>query len=135
MLKAIRTNNDLRVGMVLTTKSGSNYVVVADDNGHHDVINLGTGKSNGIEVGTGRIAVTGGNTVGSRNVVKIEEFDAIPTRNRLSEALKIMTGKPFTEELVTVWTAERPEIVKAKERIANAEAELKAARADLARIQ
>ena len=52
MAKTIKTNNDLKVAMILTVKNGDKYVVVADDNGHHDVINLMNGKSNGIEVGT-----------------------------------------------------------------------------------
>ena len=78
MAKTIKTNNDLKVAMILTVKNGDKYVVVADDNGHHDVINLMNGKSNGIEVGTDKIAVCGG-TKGSRDVVKIEEFEAVPT--------------------------------------------------------
>lgn len=113
----ITDNNSLKVGMVLTVKNGDKYVVVADDAGHHDVINLMNGKSNGIEVGTGKIAVCG-STKGSRDVVKIEEFtDAVPTRNRLSEALKFMTGRRFTEDLVTVWTAEDPRLTAAKAKV------------------
>ena len=57
MARTIKTNNDLKVAMILTVKNGDKYVVVADDNGHHDVINLMNGKSNGIEVGTDKIAV------------------------------------------------------------------------------
>ena len=50
--------------------------------------------------------------------MKIEEFsDAVPTRNRLSEALKFMTGRRFTEDLVTVWTAEDPRLTAAKAKV------------------
>lgn len=132
MAKTIKTNNDLKVAMILTVKNGDKYVVVADDNGHHDVINLMNGKSNGIEVGTDKLAVCGG-TKGSRDVVKIEEFEAVPTRNRLSEALKYMTGRCFTECLSTVWTAEDPRLTAAKAKAAEAEKALAAARAEIAR--
>lgn len=100
-------NNDLRVGMVVTTKNGSMYVVVADDNGHHDVIRLNGNKpgcSNGIEVGNNRLAICGGKAGDNgRVVVKVQEFTGVPTRNRLSEALKFLTGREFTEKLETVW--------------------------------
>ena len=112
------TNNDLRVGMVLTTKNGSKYTVIADDNGHHDVIRLNgdkPGTSNGIEVGNNRLAVCGGKANDNgRVIVKVEEFSGVPTRNRLSEALKFLTGRAFTEKLSVVWEAEDPAVAKAK---------------------
>lgn len=132
MAKTIKTNDDIKVAMILTVKNGDKYLAVADDNGHKDVINLMNGKSNGIEVGTHKIAVCGG-TNGSRDVVKIEEFAAVPTRNRLSEGLKYMTRRCFTEELTTVWTAEDPRLTAAKAKAAEAEKALAAARAEIAR--
>ena len=97
-------NGDLEVGMILTTRNGNKYVLVADDFGDLDVINLSTACSNGYvyDERKGVFAVEGGKD-GSRDVVKVEAFDAIPTRNRLSEALKTLIGKPYTEKLVTVW--------------------------------
>lgn len=97
-------NGDLEVGMILTTRNGSKYVLVADDYGDLDVINLSTACSNGYvyDERNGVFAVEGGKD-GSRDVVKVESFDAVPTRNRLSEALKTLIGKPYTEKLVTVW--------------------------------
>lgn len=97
-------NGDLEVGMILTTRNGNKYVLVADDFGDLDVINLSTACSNGYVYNErkGVFAVEGGKD-GSRDVVKVETFDAIPTRNRLSEALKTLIGKPYTEKLVTVW--------------------------------
>lgn len=97
-------NGDLEVGMILTTRNGNKYVLVADDFGDLDVINLSTACSNGYvyDGRKGVFAVEGGKD-GSRDVVKVEAFDAIPTRNRLSEALKTLIGKPYTEKLVTVW--------------------------------
>ena len=97
-------NGDLEVGMILTTRNGNKYVLVADDFGDLDVINLSTACSNGYvyDERNGVFAVEGGKD-GSRDVVKVESFEAVPTRNRLSEALKTLIGKPYTEKLVTVW--------------------------------
>ena len=97
-------NGDLEVGMILTTRNGNKYVLVADDFGDLDVINLSTACSNGYvyDEHNGVFAVEGGKD-GSRDVVKVESFEAVPTRNRLSEALKTLIGKPYTEKLVTVW--------------------------------
>ena len=97
-------NGDLEVGMILTTRNGNKYVLVADDFGDLDVINLSTACSNGYvyDERKGVFAVEGGKD-GSRDVVKVGAFEAIPTRNRLSEALKTLIGKPYTEKLVTVW--------------------------------
>ena len=97
-------NGDLEVGMILTTRNGNKYVLVADDFGDLDVINLSTACSNGfVYDDDGRKFYVCGGKNGGRDVVKVEAFDAIPTRNRLSEALKTLIGKPYTEELVTVW--------------------------------
>lgn len=97
-------NGDLEVGMILTTRNGNKYVLVADDFGDLDVINLSTACSNGFvyDDDDRKFYVCGGKD-GSRDVVKVEAFNAIPTRNRLSEALKTLIGKPYTEKLVTVW--------------------------------
>ena len=97
-------NGDLEVGMILTTRNGSKYVLVADDFGDLDVINRSTACSNGfVYDDDGRKFYVCGGKDGGRDVVKVEAFDAIPTRNRLSEALKTLIGKPYTEKLVTVW--------------------------------
>ena len=97
-------DGDLNVGMILTTRNGNKYVIVADDLGDLDVINLSTACSNGFvyDDDDRKFYVCGGKD-GSRDVVKVEAFNAIPTRNRLSEALKTLIGKPYTEKLVTVW--------------------------------
>lgn len=97
-------NGDLEVGMILTTRNGNKYVLVADDFGDLDVINLSTACSNGfVYDDDGRKFYVCGGKDGGRDVVRVEAFDAIPTRNRLSEALKTLIGKPYTEKLVTVW--------------------------------
>ena len=97
-------NGDLEVGMILTTRNGNKYVLVADDFGDLDGINLSTACSNGfVYDDDGRKFYVCGGKDGGRDVVKVEAFDAIPTRNRLSEALKTLIGKPYTEKLVTVW--------------------------------
>lgn len=123
------TNNDLRVGDVVYTRNGNKYTVVADDNGDHGVINLSDGKSNGIEVGSGRLAVCGGNSNGGRDIIKVARWDddVVPARNRLSESLKFLTGSPFTEgNLVVIWTEKDPRLVQA-------EAEYEAAQAAMAK--
>ena len=141
-MKKIMTNNDLAVGMILTCRNGDKYVVVADDNGHHDVIALNKDKpfSNGIEVGTGKLAVVGGNSKGGRDIVLVQEFEkigdnkAVPTRNRLSEALKMLKGQPFIYELVTVWQEEDPAVAKAKKELKAAEAKVRSAKDKLNRL-
>ena len=127
------TLKDFRVAMVVTTRNGSKYVIVADDNGHHDAIRLNgdkPGNSNGLEINNaGSLAVCGGkNGDNGREIVKIEEFDAVPTRNRLSEALKFITGRPFTEKLVTVWEREDEQVAELRK-----EAERLAYLAEIAR--
>lgn len=131
----INSNNDLRVGDVLTVRNGTKYAVVADDNGHHDVINLTDGKSNGIEVGTERLAVCGSNGKNGREVVSVHRFDAVPARNRLSEALKFMTGRRFTEPMHVIWEAKDPRIAAAEQAVAAAEAAMRDAQEKLMRAQ
>lgn len=122
-------NGDLEVGMILTTRNGSKYVLVADDFGDLDVINLSTACSNGYvyDERKGVFAVEGGKD-GSRDVVKVEAFEAIPTRNRLSEALKTLIGKPYTEKLVTVWelgpVVDEKAVRNARKKIAAAQEQL-----------
>lgn len=127
------TNNDLKVGDIVTVRNGDLYTVVADDNGHHDVIKLTGGKplSNGIEVGSGRLAVTGGNKKNGRDIVKVQRFDAMPARNRLSEALKTLTGHAYTEVLTVVWTEEDPKVTAAKKKVADIQEQLAKAQAAL----
>lgn len=122
-------DGDLNVGMILTTRNGNKYVIVADDFGDLDVINLATACSNGFTYNDddGVFAVDGGKD-GSRDVVKVQEFDAIPARNRLSEALKTLIGKPYTEHLDTVWEAapavDKKAVEAARKKIAAAQAQL-----------
>ena len=122
-------DGDLNVGMILTTRNGNKYVIVADDIGDLDVINLSTACSNGFTYDEydGVFAVDGGKD-GSRDVVKVQEFDAVPARNRLSEALKTLIGKPYTEHLDTVWKAapavDKKAVAEARKKIAAAQAQL-----------
>ena len=122
-------NGELEVGMILTTRNGSKYVIVADDFGDLDVINLSTACSNGFEYDYDdkKFCVDGGKD-GSRDVVMVQSFAAVPTRNRLSEALKTLIGKPYTEKLVTLWEAgpavDEKAVNNARKKIAAAQAEL-----------
>lgn len=122
-------NGDLEVGMILTTRNGNKYVLVADDFGDLDVINLSTACSNGfVYDDDGRKFYVCGGKDGGRDVVKVEAFDAIPTRNRLSEALKTLIGKPYTEKLVTVWemgpVVDKKAVRDARKKIAAAQEQL-----------
>lgn len=122
-------DGDLEVGMILTTRNGSKYVLVADNFGDLDVINLSTACSNGFvyDDDDHKFYVCGGKD-GGRDVVKVEAFDAIPTRNRLSEALKTLIGKPYTEKLVTVWemgpVVDEKAVRNARKKIAAAQEQL-----------
>lgn len=122
-------DGDLNVGMILTTRNGGKYVIVADDFGDLDVINLSTACSNGFEYDDNgrKFAVCGGKD-GNRDVVKVQEFNAIPARNRLSEALKTLIGKPYTEKLVTVWemgpVVDEKAVRNARKKIAAAQEQL-----------
>lgn len=110
------TNADLRVGQVLTTQNGERYaVVISDEFGAKDVINLRTACSNGLVVSNVAFAVSGGNSSGGRDIVKIQEFTASPSRNRLSEALKILIDREPCYELATIWEKESQEVKKLKE--------------------
>ena len=122
-------NGDLEVGMILTTRNGNKYVLVADDFGDLDVINLSTACSNGfVYDDDGRKFYVCGGKDGGRDVVKVEAFDAIPTRNRLSEAVKALIGKPYTEKLVTVWeqgpVVDENAVREARKKIAAAQEQL-----------
>lgn len=137
-MKKITCNNDLQFGMVLTTKNGSKYVVVADENLHHSVIRLDgnkPGNHNELEVGNGKIAVRGGKVGDNgREVVKVEEFVCQPGGNRFSEALKFITGRPFTADLITIWTAVDPKVAALEDALAKAMADADKIRAELAKF-
>lgn len=126
-------DGDLNVGMILTTRNGSKYVIVADDVGDLDVINLSTACSNGFTYDDyDHIFAVDGGKKGNRDVVKVEEFSAVPCRNRLSEALKTLIGKPYTEKLCTVWeenAVDEKAVAEARAKIANAQKQLDAANA------
>lgn len=126
-------DGDLNVGMILTTRNGSKYVIVADDVGDLDVINLSTACSNGFTYDDyDRVFAVDDGKKGSRDVVKVEEFSAVPCRNRLSEALKTLIGKPYTEKLCTVWAEDAVDekaVAEARAKIADAQKQLDAANA------
>ena len=98
------TLKDFRVGMVLTTKNGSKYVVVADDNGHHDVIRLNgdkPGNSNGLEINNaGSLAVCGGMAPSDYNgrKITIETYaDVICLGNKKKYIPKTEHRNPYEE--------------------------------------
>lgn len=138
-MKQINCNNDLQFGMVLTTKNGSKYVVIADENLHHSVIRLNgdkPGNHNELEVGNGKIAVRGGKPGDNgREVIKVQEFVCQPGGNRFSEALKFITGRPFVAELETIWTAVDPKEVALKAALADAEANAARIRKEIANLR
>lgn len=126
----INTNNDLKFGMLLTTQNGGIYAVAPDENGDHAAFRMngeGAGNYSRIEVGNGKLAIAGG-LKGSRDVVKVQDFDCAPGFNRFSECLKICAAsldprrqRAFIAPLVTIWTAVDKEKEAAAKRIKDRE--------------
>ena len=95
--------SNLEAGMLLETKNGNRYVVLGSYEDDIDLINIETQKSTCIDLDADEMAVRGGRN-GSRNVIAIYEFKtAEPTRNKVSECLKMGTGKVATYAVSLVW--------------------------------
>lgn len=100
---------DFRIGDVLTTKKGHKYILVVDEDGNWGVI---TTPCNGRTAGLCNYVIfdVDGNMYIDKKkndngmVVKVERYDCEPGVNRLSEALKLITGRMFTTKCNVVWT-------------------------------
>lgn len=99
---------DFRIGDILTTKKGYKYILVVDEDGSWGVI---TTPCNGKTPGLCNYVlfdVDGNMYIDKKKddngkIVMVERFDCDPGVNRLSEALKFITGRFFSAKIYTIW--------------------------------
>lgn len=118
---AIKTNKDIPVGSIVTSKRGNKYLVLADDAGQRGLFTkTGTWmRFNGDALTFGK----NGDTIQT-----IQQFDTLPTLDAVSEGLKMMyTGRAASAPLTTIYTAEHPAVTEAKGVMADCEAKMQAA--------
>lgn len=112
----IRTFSDLPLGAIVTSKQGTKYVLLRDDNHQNFLIN---DKANYIRCDEN------GLTFGKNHMTiqRADAFTTLPPADAVSESLKaIFTNRPACADLKTVYTAEDPRVTAAKADIAAAEA-------------
>lgn len=102
---------DFMVGDVLVTKTNQRYVLVVDEKGNWGVISGDgpkqiPGLANYIEFDRdGNFYVTKKKGDNGK-VVRVYRFDCEPGVNRLSEALKMLTGRAVLAEKDVIWSAD-----------------------------
>ena len=112
----VRTFSDLPLGAIVTSKQGTKYVLLRDDNHQNFLIN---DKANYIRCDEN------GLTFGKNHMTiqRADAFTTLPPADAVSESLKaIFTNRPACADLKTVYTAEDPRVTAAKADIAAAEA-------------
>ena len=112
----IRTFSDLPLGAIVTSKQGTKYVLLRDDNHQNFLIN---DKANYIRCDENDL------TFGKNHMTiqRADAFTTLPPADAVSESLKaIFTNRPACADLKTVYTAEDPRVTAAKADIAAAEA-------------
>ena len=112
----IRTFSDLPLGAIVTSKQGTKYVLLRDDNHQNFLIN---DKANYIRCDENDL------TFGKNHMTiqRADAFTTLPPADAVSESLKaIFTNRPACADPQTVYTAEDPRVTAAKADIAAAEA-------------
>ena len=113
----IRTFSDLPLGAIVTSKQGTKYVLLRDDNHQNFLIN---DKANYIRCDEN------GLTFGKNHMTiqRADAFTTLPPADAVSESLKVLfrPDRPACAALKTVYTAEDPRVTAAKADIAAAEA-------------
>ena len=112
----VRTFSDLPLGAIVTSKQGTKYVLLRDDNHQNFLIN---DKANYIRCDENDL------TFGKNHMTiqRADAFTTLPPADAVSESLKaIFTNRPACADLKTVYTAEDPRVTAAKADIAAAEA-------------
>ncbi len=112
----VRTFSDLPLGAIVTSKQGTKYVLLRDDNKQNFLIN---DKANYIRCDENDL------TFGKNHMTiqRADAFTTLPPADAVSESLKaIFTNRPACADLKTVYTAEDPRVTAAKADIAAAEA-------------
>lgn len=113
----VRTFSDLPLGAIITSKQGTKYVLLRDDNKQNFLIN---DKANYIRCDEN------GLTFGKNHMTiqRADAFTTLPPADAVSESLKVIfrPDRPACAVLKTVYTAEDPRVTAAKADIAAAEA-------------
>lgn len=113
----VRTFSDLPLGAIVTSKQGTKYVLLRDDNHQNFLIN---DKANYIRCDEN------GLTFGKNHMTiqRADAFTTLPPADAVSESLKVIfrPDRPACAALKTVYTAEDPRVTAAKADIAAAEA-------------
>lgn len=124
MLKTYGTK-DLSAGDILITKAGKKYIVMIGENGDKiswfvvagngdDQI---AGLSNSFMFDDDGNMVIKGKARDNGNVVEVKRFNCEPVSNRVSEALKMLTGRNPSYNLKTIWKADNKDLEKDMETI------------------
>lgn len=112
----IRTFSDLPLGAIVTSKQGTKYVLLRDDNHQNFLIN---DKANYIRCDENGLTFGKNHTT----IQRADAFTTLPPADAVSESLKaFFTNRPACAALKTVYTAEDPRVTAAKADIAAAEA-------------
>ena len=113
----VRTFSDLPLGAIVTSKQGTKYVLLRDDNHQNFLIN---DKANYIRCDEN------GLTFGKNHMTiqRADAFTTLPPADAVSESLKVLfrPDRPACAALKTIYTAEDPRVTAAKADIAAAEA-------------
>lgn len=113
----VRTFSDLPLGAIVTSKQGTKYVLLRDDNHQNFLIN---DKANYIRCDENDL------TFGKNHMTiqRADAFTTLPPADAVSESLKVLfrPDRPACAALKTVYTAEDPRVTAAKADIAAAEA-------------
>lgn len=125
----IRTFNDVLPGAIVTSNSGRQYVVLADDAGNRGLFSP---KGTWIRPNDGELTF-GRDHVG---VSKIEDFDTLPVLDRISEGIKyIYTSRNACAPLTTIYTSEPACVTAAKAKVADLQAEMDRQKAIIQRYE
>lgn len=126
----VRTFSDLPLGAIVTSKQGTKYVLLRDDNHQNFLIN---DKANYIRCDENDL------TFGKNHMTiqRADAFTTLPPADAVSESLKVLfrPDRPACAALKTVYTAEDPRVTAAKKALAEAEAAAAAARRTIAMYQ
>ena len=113
----VRTFSDLPLGAIVTSKQGTKYVLLRDDNHQNFLINDKANyircDENGLPFGKNHMTIQ-----------RADAFTTLPPADAVSESLKVLfrPDRPACAALKTVYTAEDPRVTAAKADIAAAEA-------------
>ena len=123
----VRTFSDLPLGAIVTSKQGTKYVLLRDDNHQNFLIN---DKANYIRCDEN------GLTFGKNHMTiqRADAFTTLPPADAVSESLKVLfrPDRPACADLKTVYTAEPAEVTAARKALADAQAAADRARAVMA---